>query len=59
MALLQGYSDPLGKLGKGTLSVFLFTIVVEALSALLSKLRGCGRIGGFDVGGDAFSITHL
>lgn len=61
MALLQGYSNHLGELDKGThsLSPFLFTIVAEALSALLSKARECGHICGFDVGRDALAIIHL
>ena len=41
------------------LSPFLFTIVVEALSALLSKAKECGILEGFAVGRMVEAITHL
>lgn len=41
------------------LSPFLFTMVVEALSALLLKAKECGPIGGFKAGSEDLAITHL
>lgn len=41
------------------LSPFLFTIVVEALRALLSKAKECGILEGFEFGKGVEAITHL
>lgn len=41
------------------LSPFLFTIVTEALGALLSKAMDLGLIGGFKMGRDGVVVTHL
>ena len=41
------------------LSPFLFTLVVDGLSRLMEKSRGCGLINGFEVGNDKVMVSHL
>ena len=41
------------------LSPFLFTLVVDGLSRLMEKSRGCGLINGFEVGKDKVMVSHL
>ena len=40
------------------LSPFLFTLVVDGLSRLMEKARGCGMINGFEVGKEKV-VSHL
>lgn len=39
--------------------LFLFTIVVKALSSLLRKVKDCGLMDRFNVGQDGMAITNL
>ena len=41
------------------LSPFLFTLVVDGLSRLMEKVRGCGLIKGFELGKENVLVFHL
>ena len=53
------FSKRIEEFGRETPSPFLFTIVVEALSLLLVKVRELGMIGGFEMSRNGEGITHL